>query len=77
MGYAVIPDLIASSEIDSIARSIEGMLTEGAGTRRLIEIRGCVTLAERIARDERLRETLPIGAVAVPCTLFVKSVEKN
>jgi Phytanoyl-CoA dioxygenase (PhyH) len=76
-GYVVIPDLIASAERDRIVRSIEDMLTEGAGTRRLIDIPWCGALAERIGRDERLRETLPVGATAVQCTLFVKSIEKN
>lgn len=76
-GYAVIPQLIRSVEIDSIERCIESMASGSVGTRCLINVPWCRALAGRIAADEQLRDVLPREAVPVQCTLFVKSVERN
>lgn len=76
-GYAVVPDLITSAEIDNLARSVDDLRTRSAGTRRLIDAPWCWRLAERIGHDERLREVLPVGFTPVQCTLFVKSIDKN
>ena len=76
-GYAVIPDLIEPREVDDIVRSVEALAAGTAGTRRLLDMPWCASLAERLARDVRLREALPANAAAVQCTLFVKSIEKN
>ena len=76
-GYAVVPDVITSAEIGDLVRSVDDLRTQSAGTRRLIDTPWCWELAERIGRDERLRELLPVGARPVQCTLFVKSIDKN
>lgn len=76
-GYAVVPDLITSAEIGDLVRFVDDLRTQSAGTRRLIDTPWCWELAERIGRDERLREVLPVGATPVQCTLFVKSIDEN
>lgn len=76
-GFAVIPNVLPSSEIDSIGRRIAELCTQSAGMRRLIDIPWCRDLAEHIAGDERLRPVLPVCAVPAQCTLFVKSIAKN
>jgi Phytanoyl-CoA dioxygenase (PhyH) len=73
-GYAVIPDLIEAYPIRAVCDLIRG---ERAGTRRLIDVPWCAELARRIARDQRVRELLPDGAVAAQCTLFSKTIETN
>lgn len=37
----------------------------------------CGALAERLSRDVRLSEALPVGAIPVQCNLFVKSIANN
>jgi hypothetical protein len=76
-GHAVVSDLITSPEIGALARSVEGLNTQSAGTRRLIDLPWCWDLAERIGGDGRLRDVLPVDPTPVQCTLFVKSITKN
>jgi ectoine hydroxylase-related dioxygenase (phytanoyl-CoA dioxygenase family) len=76
-GYAVIPQLIRSVEVDGIARCIENMASRSAGTRCLIDAPWCRELSERVAAHKRVRDVLPAGGVAVQCSLFIKSVKWN
>ena len=76
-GYVVIPDVVGIQEIREIARFVDDHVGSGAGTRRLIERRWCGELADRLARDTRLSEALPIDAKSVQCTFFVKSRVNN
>ena len=73
-GYAVIPELIEAHLVCDVCEFIRD---EGVGTRRIIDMPWCAELAGRIARDARMSELLPEGAVAVQCTLFSKTVETN
>ena len=76
-GYAVIPAIVGAAELEEIAWSVDGLVHEGFGTRRLIELPWCSELAERLMRDHRVSEFLPVKAIPVQCTLFVKSIENN
>jgi hypothetical protein len=37
-GYAVIPAIVGAAELEEIAWSVDGLVHEGFGTRRLIEL---------------------------------------
>jgi hypothetical protein len=76
-GYAVVTDLITGVDIGEIARCVDGLPTQSAGTRRLIDNPWCRDLAERLARDGRLQTVLPVDSTPVQCTLFIKSIHKN
>jgi hypothetical protein len=76
-GYAIVPGVIGSDDIENVSQSVNGALCETAGTRRLIEKLWCRDLAHRLTRDPRLRELLPDDPKTVQCTLFIKSIEKN
>jgi ectoine hydroxylase-related dioxygenase (phytanoyl-CoA dioxygenase family) len=76
-GFSVVPDLIGSEELDLISRCIEHTSDGNVGTRRLIDVPWCNALARRRTRDHRLHSKMPIEAVPVQCTLFVKTIEKN
>jgi ectoine hydroxylase-related dioxygenase (phytanoyl-CoA dioxygenase family) len=73
-GYVVIPDFIEPRVISNVCEFIRD---EGVGTRRLIDMPWCAQLAGRIAKDKRIGELLPEGAVAAQCTLFSKTIETN
>jgi hypothetical protein len=76
-GYAVILGVIGSGEVAKIGESISVGLAGSAGTRRLIEEPWCRDLAGRLMRHPHLVDLLPKDAVAVQCTSFAKSIEKN
>ena len=72
-GYAVIPAIVGAAELEEIARSVDSLVLEGVGTRRLNELPWCSELAERLMRDHRVSGFLPVKAIPVQCTLFAKS----
>jgi hypothetical protein len=76
-GYAVISSVLSSLDADDTARAINGMLGDKAGTRRLLDIKWCALLADRLADEPCLREFLPANARAVQCTLFAKTSGSN
>jgi ectoine hydroxylase-related dioxygenase (phytanoyl-CoA dioxygenase family) len=76
-GYAVVPGIIGSDEINHIGRHVEDLARNGAGTRRLLDLPWCSELARRLADEPRLGAEMPSTAHAVQCTLFVKALDKN
>jgi ectoine hydroxylase-related dioxygenase (phytanoyl-CoA dioxygenase family) len=76
-GYAVIPAMVGAAELEEIGRSVDGLVHERVGTRRLIERPWCSELAERLMRNHRVSGFLPVKAIPVQCTLFAKSTENN
>ena len=76
-GFAVIPDIIDDSLCSEISHSIEAMNVAGAGSRRLLEQPWSAAVVARLRMHADLNVLLPEGAVAVQCTLFSKSVERN
>jgi hypothetical protein len=58
-GYAVIPNLLSSLDVDDTACALSGILGDKAGTRRLLDIEWCGLLADRLVDEPRLREFLP------------------
>jgi hypothetical protein len=76
-GYAVVPKVVELEEIDELLGCIQNLAGASAGTRRLIDMPWCEAVAEHIANDPRLQETLPENTTVVQCTLFNKSLETN
>ena len=76
-GYGVISEFLAPREVDTTLRLTRGLGGGRPGTRRLIDVPWCAELARYITRDEQIRAVLPESAVAVQCTLFVKSPSRN
>ena len=76
-GYAVVPAIVDIDEVDRIGRFVTDTLAATAGTRRLIELPWCRDLADCLMRNSRLCDSLPVHSLAIQCTLFIKSTEKN
>ena len=74
-GFAILPALLTP---DEIAR-IDGVLSarDGVGDRELLREPWCAALAGRVQADARLAAMLPRSHVAVQCTSFEKSAERN
>jgi ectoine hydroxylase-related dioxygenase (phytanoyl-CoA dioxygenase family) len=74
-GFAVLPALLSDAEL---ARIDAAMATRSeASARDLLHEPWCAALAGRIREDARLAAALPRTHVAVQCTSFEKSVERN
>jgi len=76
-GYAVVPRAVEHARIDSIASLLAHAPLDGAGTRRMLDPDWCAALARDLRSMSWLRPHLPDDAVAVQCTAFVKSPERN
>ena len=74
-GFAVLPALLSDAELSHIDAAMAGRAEVGA--RDLLDAPWCVALAGRIQDDARLAGALPRTHVAVQCTSFEKSVERN
>lgn len=75
-GYFVIPGVI-DAVLNRRVGAFAGGIASGAGSRRLLDAAWCVHLAAALRGDARIRSLLPRNAVAVQCTLFDKSPDKN
>ncbi|MGE0358855.1 MAG: phytanoyl-CoA dioxygenase family protein [Burkholderiales bacterium] len=71
IGYVVAPAVLDPIETASIAEALQAVPIANAGTRNLLDLGWCRALVERI------RSVLEIPGVAVQCTLFDKTPERN
>lgn len=76
-GYFVLPGFLAEHEIGGLETSLSSGTGGLAGSRALLELPWCMSLARRISRDPRLSGVWPTGSRAVLCTYFEKSPAKN
>ena len=76
-GYAVLCAVLDPEQIAPIQQVIESLAVAGAGSRALLELECCRELVERIRSHPAIRSSLPQSAVAVQCTLFDKTRERN
>lgn len=70
-GYALVPAVFGPQETASIEASLRAVPVSSAGTRNLLELDWCRKLAAR------LRGALGVPGLAVQCTLFDKTPERN
>jgi ectoine hydroxylase-related dioxygenase (phytanoyl-CoA dioxygenase family) len=76
-GYVVTPSIVGPSEAASIALALSNVAASSAGTRNLLELEWCQSLVARLRATPNLRELLPGSSVAVQCTLFDKTPDRN
>ncbi len=75
-GYAITPPLLLPVTCAALHRKT-ARLTQSVGTRGLLRYPWCTALAQRLLRHPGLAPLLPVTAMAVQCTFFEKSAEKN
>jgi hypothetical protein len=74
-GFELLPALLDADEPARIAAMLEGRL--GVGERDLLDQAWCADLARRLRVDARVAHALPPTHVAVQCTSFEKSIDRN
>jgi hypothetical protein len=76
-GFTAASQVLSARECDFITKEIGSILTNNAGSRRLLQLDCCKQLAQTLRTDPKIRAWLPANPVTVQCTLFDKSREKN
>ena len=76
-GYYVTSPLFSESECQAIEANLASVAVSMAGSRSLLGAEWCASLARALKVHSSLTEFLPPGFVAVQCTFFEKSVDRN
>jgi ectoine hydroxylase-related dioxygenase (phytanoyl-CoA dioxygenase family) len=76
-GYIVASAVVDSEQAESIKQATKHAVVAAAGTRNLLELGWCRDLVERIRSHSSIRPSLPQSPVAVQCTFFDKTEERN
>jgi len=76
-GFAIIPGVLDDAGCDELIDALASLPLASAGTRQLLALPWCAALARGLMAHHVLEPLLPPAAVAVQCTLFDKSPERN
>jgi len=76
-GYIVTSPLFSESECKALEANLSSMPISMAGSRSLLEADWCCSLARALKTHASLTAFLPQDFVAVQCTFFEKSVDRN
>ncbi|RSZ61139.1 phytanoyl-CoA dioxygenase family protein [Massilia atriviolacea] len=77
LGYALVPDLLSAADCAHLADAVQPAAAASGGTRCLLAQPWCAALAARLRADPRLASFLDPDALAVQCTYFEKSADRN
>lgn len=72
----MVPDALTPAHCDEIIGAAD-VSSVDAGSRKLLEKEWCQSVALSLMRHPTIAPLLPVSAVAVQCTLFDKSPQKN
>src|SRR5215470_7409291 len=76
-GYAIIAGVLSADQCQAVAQRLSGSERLRAGTRNLLHDIVCVKVATDLRSSAAIAEQLGVAVVAVQCTLFDKSAERN
>ena len=76
-GYAIVSDVISSSELATVVQGVSALACSKAGTRNALEHEWCQSIVHTIRRHPVIAPLLPAHAVAIQCIYFEKSAERN
>jgi ectoine hydroxylase-related dioxygenase (phytanoyl-CoA dioxygenase family) len=76
-GYQFERALLSQEECKALAVHLKDIGDDAAGTRNLLQEGWCKRLAAQIQSNAQISRLLPNKSVAVQCTYFEKSPEKN
>ena len=76
-GFAVIDDLVPSSECDNLAARVNSFAQRSAGSRCILDYDWCRDTAENLRTRLATKLERVLDSVIVQCTYFHKTGEKN
>jgi ectoine hydroxylase-related dioxygenase (phytanoyl-CoA dioxygenase family) len=77
LGIVEIPDVLTGEQCADLAIAVDGADARRAGSRNLLDLPSCRELAATFKEHSEIGRLFPAGSVAVQCTLFDKSPDKN
>ncbi len=77
MGFVEIPNALTAGQCRDLASSVDDTDGGRAGSRNLLELPCCMEVASTLKAHAHIGPLLPREAVAVQCTLFDKSSDRN
>lgn len=76
-GFAVLPQVLTRDECDALCAAVAPLGADAPGTRNLLDHDWCRALAGRLRAEPALAATIPDDWIAVQCTYFEKSRDRN
>lgn len=76
-GYAIAPRVVEPREAAVVAGALDRLKIRCAGTRNLLDFPWCRALVQRVRHRLANTNVLPASYVAVQCTLFDKTADRN
>jgi len=76
-GYTILAPVLSDAKLVAIEQQLALLDAGNAGTRNVLELAWCATLASQLKSHPQLLPLLPNNAVAVQCTYFNKSEHQN
>ena len=76
-GFLIVDPLLSSEQVSAAEAALEALRVDSAGTRNLLGQPWCRNLVDWLREQPVLSGLLPPETVAVQCTLFEKSSERN
>jgi hypothetical protein len=76
-GFTIIESVLSQPQIDDTSGHIDRIALGTAGTRNLLDYDWCVELVDVLKSDSTIARLLPFDPVAVQCTLFEKTIDRN
>src|SRR6476661_7233437 len=76
-GFVVSAPLFDAAECSQLASALSRLPQGQAGSRNMLTEPWCIRLAHRLRTHPQIAPLLPLSSVAVQCTLFEKSRERN
>lgn len=76
-GYALVHHVLSATDCKKMRETVAALGIERAGVRNLLGYPWCAELAGQLRRHPGIAGMLPEEAVAVQCTYFEKSAQRN
>ncbi len=76
-GFAIVAEVLGQADCKALATRFESWADKKAGTRTLLNEPWCQTLAVALKTNASIAALLPPNPVAIQCTYFEKSSDKN
>jgi hypothetical protein len=77
LGFAVTDPIISHDECNAIIAELENVSIANVGSRALLKLHWCSELAVKLRTYDRLSSYFYPNQVAIQCTYFEKSTERN
>jgi hypothetical protein len=76
-GFTSVESVLSQPQIEDTTEHIDRIALATAGTRNLLDHDWCVELVDVLKSDSIIARLLPFDPVAVQCTLFEKTIDRN